>query len=178
MKHISNEEDFKKKLMQFMKPFFVKGIPSLFGKLKSLYPLKASWVESLLLEIHASLSAKSTFPGSEEKQTPSAMLWADMVLGQHYDHTRDLDKAREYLDAAIAHTPTLIDLYLARARVEKHAGCPQEASSLLNKGMKLDTADRYLNNKAIKYLLRNGQVEEAQSLFKEFMKEDSNAHDL
>lgn len=178
LKHFSSEKGFHKGLLAFLKPFFLKGIPSLFGKLKSLYPSKASWVESLLLQIHASLSAQGTFPGEHDVQTPSALLWADMVLGQHYDHTREIPKARDHLDAAIAHTPTLIDLYLARARVEKHAGCPQEASALLSQGMRLDTADRYLNNKAIKYLLRANKVEEAQSLFKEFMKEDSNAHDL
>lgn len=119
-----------------------------------------------------------TFPKEEEEQSPSCILWADMVLGQHYDQIGKLGLAREHLDRAIQHTPTLVDLYLFRAKVEKHSGCYEEASQLVRQAMELDLADRYLNNKAIKYTLRAGQIDTAQSLFKEFMKEDSNAHDL
>ena len=46
--------------------------------------------------------------------------------------------------------PTVLDLYLARGRVLKHAGRLVEASEEVDKGRSYDLADRYLNTKATK----------------------------
>lgn len=44
----------------------------------------------------------------------------------------------------------------------------------------MDLADRYLNNKAVKYLIKNDEIEKAENLFKHFLREtnDENINDL
>lgn len=79
---------------------------------------------------------------SEEKVPASALLWTYYFLAQHYDHLRDTEKALSYIDAAIEHTPTLIELFVAKGRIYKHAGDPAEAFKWLDEAQALDTADR------------------------------------
>jgi len=84
-----------------------------------------------------------------------------MVLAQHFDRKRDLDKALEYINSAIKHTSTLVELYLIKAKIYKHMGNLEQGVVEANKAANLDKADRYLNNKNIKYLLYDGQLMEA-----------------
>lgn len=44
----------------------------------------------------------------------------------------------------------------------------------------MDLADRYLNNKAVKYLIRNDEIDKAEAMFKTFLREtnDENIVDL
>ena len=58
------------------------------------------------------------------------------------------------MDKAIEHTPTLIELYVVKARILKHAGDIFEAVKCLDEAQSLDTADRYINSKCAKYMLR------------------------
>lgn len=79
-----------------------------------------------------------------------------MILAQHFDRRRELEKALEYIDMAIKHTSTLVELYLVKAKIHKHMGDSESGVMESNKAAELDKADRYLNNKNIKYLLYNG----------------------
>jgi hypothetical protein len=45
-----------------------------------------------------------------------------MLVAQHLDQVGDVLGALRVIDAAIEHTPTLIDLYMVKARVYKHGG--------------------------------------------------------
>jgi len=40
-------------------------------------------------------------------------------LAQHFDHVRQTERALEYVNAALAHTMTLIELYVIKARIYK-----------------------------------------------------------
>lgn len=82
-------------------------------------------------------------------------------MAQHYDHLRNIREALHYIDRVLDHTPTLIEGYMAKARIYKHAGCPQEAAKWMDEGRSLDTADRYVNSKCAKYLLRCNEVKKA-----------------
>ena len=66
----------------------------------------------------------------------------------------DTPRALELVDKAIDHTPTLIELYVVKARILKHAGDIFEAVKCLDEAQSLDTADRYINSKCAKYMLR------------------------
>ena len=79
------------------------------------------------------------------------------ALGKH-------DLAKERIEAAIASFPdssSSIDLLTAKARVLRHAGDVAGAADAYEAARKLDTADRYLNNRASKYLIRAGRIDEA-----------------
>ena len=55
----------------------------------------------------------------KEKEPPSAYLWVLYFLAQHYDWKRDSRKALEFIDKAISHTPTLVELWMTKARIYK-----------------------------------------------------------
>ena len=66
----------------------------------------------------------------------------------------DPPRAPALVDKAIDHTPTLIELYVVKASILKHAGDIFEAVKCLDEAQSLDTADRYINSKCAKYMLR------------------------
>lgn len=94
-----------------------------------------------------------------------------MLLAQHFDKVGQLDTAIEYINKAIFHTPTLIELYLVKAKIFKHKYNHVAAFEMAEKARTMDLADRYLNNKAIKYALRCGQDELANDLLRLFLKD-------
>ena len=52
----------------------------------------------------------------------------------------------------------------------QHAGCPSEASKWMDEGRMLDTADRYVNSKCAKYLLRVNTISKATEMCALFTK--------
>jgi len=62
-------------------------------------------------------------------------------------------------------------LYVVKARFLKHSGDLASAAELTEKARQLDLADRYLNTKSTKYLLRANQVEQADRVIALFTKE-------
>mmetsp|Transcript_28646 Transcript_28646/g.46406 ORF Transcript_28646/g.46406 Transcript_28646/m.46406 type:complete len:923 (-) Transcript_28646:67-2835(-) len=234
-------EDFAGILDAFVRPFLVKGVPSLFSDLKSLYknPAKVQAIEALFLSYVDSLQKSSSFPpltpaptpttishpeaaapqenhvddsadsrrsgsidpsGSQEKEKknktdvtvskeeekngvakksdsssnttlPSVLLWTLFFLAQHFDAKRELDVAMRYIDQAIAHTPTVVDLYLVKARIYKHLGDLERAFEFCDRARQMDLADRFLNSKATLYALRAGHTEQAEKTIALFTKE-------
>lgn len=53
------------------------------------------------------------------KEPASALLWVYHYLAQHYDYLDDIQKALTYIDMAIEHTPTLIELFVTKGRILK-----------------------------------------------------------
>jgi peptide alpha-N-acetyltransferase len=74
------------------------------------------------------------------------------------------------LAKALEHTPTLPEIYMARALVLKRAGDPQGAAHSMEEARLLDGQDRFLNGKAAKYWLRAGNVQKAEELLVMFTK--------
>ena len=69
-----------------------------------------------------SLKDKGVFEEPAEKDTkepPTAYLWALYFLAQHYDYKRNTTKAFKYINEAIEHTPTVVELYMTKGRVLK-----------------------------------------------------------
>lgn len=67
------------------------------------------------------LTKNGTFSAeaSETKQPASALLWAYYFAAQHFDYKQETDRALHYIDAAIEHTPTLIELFIVKGRIYK-----------------------------------------------------------
>lgn len=105
-----------------------KGVPPLFVNLRSLYTdkLKVEVISSLLVQYKEALKLHGHF-SNEEKDNPrepaSALLWTYYYLAQHYDYLGQTEKALIEIDAAIDHTPTLIELFVTKGRIYKVRLC-------------------------------------------------------
>lgn len=105
-----------------------KGVPPLFVNLRSLYTdkQKVDIISSLLVQYKTALNAHGHF-SDEEKDKPrepaSALLWTYYYLAQHYDYLNETEKALIEIDAAIDHTPTLIELFVTKGRIYKVESC-------------------------------------------------------
>lgn len=96
------------------------------------------------------------------------MLWTYYYLAQHYDHLRRTDLALDYVDKAIEHTPTLIELFMCKGKIYKHVEDFSAAAQWMDEARELDTADRFINSKSAKYLLRANKVDAAASVCGKF----------
>lgn len=101
-----------------------KGVPPLFVNLRSLYTDKdkVEVISSLLVQYKEALKLHGHF-SDQEKDNPrepaSALLWTYYYLAQHYDYLGQTEKALIEIDAAIDHTPTLIELFVTKGRIYK-----------------------------------------------------------
>jgi len=105
-------------------------------------------------------------------------VWTLHFLAQLYDFKGDTAKALEFVAEAIAHTPTVVEVAQARARIFKHAGDLQKAMECINQARELDLQDRYINTKCTKYMIRNDHLAEAEATIGLFTKADSEINAL
>lgn len=170
---------FRELIDDYLRRGLRKGVPPLFVNIRSLYgdEQKVKIIEDLAVSYHDQLQKSSHFSSADEEaklpaEPASALLWTLYFLSQHYDNLRETEKALQYINAAIAHTPTLIELFVAKGRIYKHAGDLIEAYKWLDEAQSLDTADRYINSKCAKYMLRANMVKEAEEICAKFTRED------
>ncbi|KAK5978049.1 NMDA receptor-regulated protein 1 [Trichostrongylus colubriformis] len=159
-----------------------KGVPSLFKNLVPLYnnPAKVAIIEQLLLDYVKKVENNGYRGGSfhgdeEEMESPTSALWLYLLIAQHFDRVGNIPVALKYAECAFAHTPTLIETLMIKAKIYKHAGDYSEAARLMDEAQSLDTADRYINSKCAKYLLRAGQRERAEKMCAKFTREGDRA---
>lgn len=116
-------DTFRKQVDEYLRPAFRKGIPSLMVSIKDLYtsPEKAQIVEELVLGYKQNLKSHQQFGPKPEKEQepPTAYLWVLYFLAQHFDHKRETTKALEFIDEALTHTPTLVELLMTKAKIYK-----------------------------------------------------------
>lgn len=172
-------EMFEELMSEYLKRNLRKGVPPLFVNIRSLYKneAKVEIIEKIVLDFCENLKSVGYFTKKDQenesvaKEPASALLWTYYYIAQHYDHLRNTNKALEFIDLAIEHTPTLIELFVVKGRIYKHAGDPQEAYRWLDEAQSLDTADRYVNSKCAKYMLRANKVPEAEEMCAKFTRE-------
>jgi peptide alpha-N-acetyltransferase len=92
---------------------------------------------------------------------PTHKLWSLALLGDHKRRQGDPAGALALAERALAHTPTVIELYTLKARALKALGRVGEAADVLVAARGLDLADRHINSKAAKYLARADRPAEA-----------------
>ena len=169
-------DSFKHSIDKYMQRAFSKGVPPLFKELKSLYKEspKVKIVEGLLLDYVENLTKTSYFDSNsatqkeKEKETPTTLLWVYYYLAQHFDYLNQTEKALSYINKAIEYTPTLVELYMIKGKIYKHAGNFYEAVKWLDEAQSLDTADRFVNYKCSKYMLRADMIKESQDIASKF----------
>lgn len=96
----------------------------MFVNLRSLYTdmEKVQSIESLALSYKEALKAHGHFSDQDKdnvREPASALLWTYYYLAQHYDYLGQTKKALEEINAAIDHTPTLIELFVTKGRIYK-----------------------------------------------------------
>ncbi|KAJ3292600.1 N-alpha-acetyltransferase 16, NatA auxiliary subunit [Borealophlyctis nickersoniae] len=176
---------FRALIDEYLKPMFRKGVPSLFISLKDLYADKerATIIEEVVVGYANGLEKNGTFgtgDGDDVPEPPSAYLWVLLFLAQHFDWKKDTAKALELIDKALAHTPTLVEVLMAKARILKHAGDPEAAMQVMNQAREIDLQDRNINSKCTKYMLRNDKMADAEKTITLFTRSESTdpLHDL
>lgn len=166
---------FERLADEYLRHGLHKGIPPLFVDLRALYSnkTKADTIEKLILQYLENLLKSGTFgpEPSETKQPASALLWTYYYAAQHFDFKKETERALHYIDAAIEHTPTLIELFIVKGRIYKHAGDPISAYQWVEEAQAMDTADRYVNSKCARYMLRAGHIKRAEDMCAKFTRE-------
>ena len=166
---------FEKILLKYLKDGIDKNIPPLFVTMRPLYSDagKRAMIERIVNGFVNELTTSGQFSKDQQQdkpEPPTTLVWALYYLAQHYDICGNYDKALEVMKKAIDIVPTLPDLLLGMARLCKHAGNISAATSWADEAQSLDTADRYLNYKCARYMLRQGRIEEADNLLAKFTK--------
>ena len=174
---------FRERARKYLVPMLDRGIPSLFANLKHLYSdefKKATLpelAEEYLVAAQAAADSTAAETNGDAKKTDSSkgVGAALFFLAQHYNYyrSRDLAKADEYCDRAIALDASSVDFNMTKARIWKHKGDLQKASEAMDHARSLDTRDRYINSKAAKYQLRNNENEAALKTVALFTRPDS-----
>ncbi len=176
----TEDEQFRELLRPYVIAALEKGAPTLFTDLRPLYkvPAKVRIIQNLVEQFVSQLEKFEKFSEAESERAPaSALLWAYYYLARHYDHIGDTKTAVQYVDKAIEHTPTLIELLTCKAKIFKHAGDINAAVENMNDAREMDTADRYLNSKCAKYMLRADKVSEATEILGKFTREGTSPMD-
>jgi peptide alpha-N-acetyltransferase len=139
---------------------------------------KLLFIERLMLQLHHNLQTNSSFStdtstrGSED---PTRILWVKYYLAQHFDYIGRYDMAVQFVDESLAHTPTLIEFHVLKAKILKHWDKMDDAVRCMEEAQSLDTADRYLNSKCAKYLLRANKITESEEMCAKFTRDGVSA---
>lgn len=172
-------EKFRECLDRYLRMNFSKGCPPVFTTLKSLYHHKdkVAIIEELVVGYEKSLRTCKMFNQNDDgkMEPPTTLLWVQFFLAQHFNHISKQTLALEYINTAIESTPTLIELFLIKAKIYKHAGNIREAARWMDEAQALDTADRFINSKCAKYLLKAGLIKEAEEMCSKFTREGTSA---
>uniref|UniRef100_A0A8C9YX96 N-alpha-acetyltransferase 15, NatA auxiliary subunit n=1 Tax=Sander lucioperca TaxID=283035 RepID=A0A8C9YX96_SANLU len=170
---------FRECLDRYLRLNFSKGCPPVFTTLKSLYnnKEKVAIIEELVVGYETTLKSCRMFNQNDDgkEEPPTTLLWVQYFLAQHYNIIGQQTLALEYINAAIESTPTLIELFLIKAKIYKHAGNIKEAAQWMDEAQALDTADRFINSKCAKYMLKAGMVKEAEEMCSKFTREGASA---
>ncbi|XP_032410939.1 N-alpha-acetyltransferase 15, NatA auxiliary subunit-like [Xiphophorus hellerii] len=172
-------EKFRECLDIYLRMNFTKGCPPVFTTLESLYTdrEKVTIIEELVLGYESCLKSSRMFSEDDDgkEEPPTTLLWVQYFLAQHFDFIDKASQALEYINAAIDSTPTLIELFLVKAKIYKHAGNIKEAARWMDEAQALDTADRFINSKCAKYMLKAGLIKEAEEMCSKFTREGTSA---
>lgn len=175
-------EEFRQRFDEYLRPFYIKGLPSVFIDVRELLndAEKAKIIEDLCVKHSQSLEEKNTFFGSDQQENPCCVLWSYLFLAGYFNWKEDFNRAMQYIEKAIDHTPTLIELYTMKAKIFKNCYNYKLAGETADKARLMDFADRYPNNLTVKYKIRNGEIEAGDALLKTFIRDssDANIHEL
>ena len=162
--------EFAPRLKAYLQYAVRKGVPSLSQDIKRLYshPGKSEVIGQTLTTIHAEAEAAVTGGTG----SPTDVMWALAHLAAHARQVGTFDEGLVHVEAALQHSPTVIELYSIKARLLKKLGRLGEAADVLVEARGLDLADRHINTKAVKYLLAAGRTKEGADTMALFARQE------
>ncbi|GME79550.1 unnamed protein product [Ambrosiozyma monospora] len=95
---------------------------------------------------------------------------------QHYYRIHDYKNAIAIIDEAISITPTLVELYIVKARIYKRINQLEKAASIMEEARLMDLQDRFINMKSTKYFLRANNINAAVDTISLFTKNDDTSN--
>jgi len=129
----------------------------------------------LLKQYVSTLKKNNSFDDEyPDTETPSSMVWAYYLFANHLDQVEEYDDALKLINLAIDHTPTVVELYMLKAKILKHSNELFKAVQSLKEAQEMDASDRFVGSKCAKYMLRAGQIEEAVKMMGNFTKPGEN----
>ncbi|CEQ41002.1 SPOSA6832_02667, partial [Sporobolomyces salmonicolor] len=185
---LTSGDVFRSKASTYLLNALSKGVPSVFADIKALYvdQEKQRIVGEIVEAFRKGLEEKGAIvteeagddqrhPADDTVESPSTYLWTLYFLSQHYSSLTppQHSHALSILALASAHTPSLPELPMLRARILKRAGDAQGAAKAMEEARQLDGQDRFLNCKASKYAIRAAREDEAERIAGLFTKKDA-----
>ncbi|GAA5962657.1 hypothetical protein JCM21900_006758 [Sporobolomyces salmonicolor] len=179
---LTSGDVFRSKASTYLLNALSKGVPSVFADIKALYvdQEKQRIVGEIVEAFRKGLEEKGAIVTEEAGdddtvESPSTYLWTLYFLSQHYSSLTppQHSHALSILALASAHTPSLPELPMLRARILKRAGDAQGAAKAMEEARQLDGQDRFLNCKASKYAIRAAREDEAERIAGLFTKKDA-----
>ncbi len=107
----------------------------------------------------------------DEEQDPTVYLWLLYYRAMHCMFTRDFPTAMLFVEEGIEHTPTVVELYVLKAKIFKFAGDLAMAAKTYDEGRTLDTADRYLSCHTARYQMRVDDIEKGNETMLPFSRD-------
>eukprot|EP00903_Cladosiphon_okamuranus_P008678 g8317.t1 len=137
------------------------------------FDLRNHPVQQMVMELTKSfvesLRSSERFPvadgeanGGKEKDPEATLAWTLFLRSQLEERTGFLQEACDTLDECSELQPSMLDFMQRKGRVLKKMGALTKAAEAVDAARLLDKADRYMNSKATKYLLRAGQIPKAE----------------
>lgn len=202
--HILRGEELKLAIDEYLRNYLHEGIPAIHQDICSLifqaspsdnnkliyvkdpFDFRSHQITILVMELLddyiSSLKMNGTFKktplADDIVEPPSSLLWTLFLKCHMLEMSGLLVSALEVIDESIAHTPTALDMYLKKARILKKCGDMKLASIVADECRALDLQDRYLNNKATKYLMRANQIQQAMDTIAMFTKHDGDPQQI
>jgi len=174
LEHICESKQMEEALSEYLVAKFRKSVPSLFNDVKSLYrdEAKGAVMDALVATYRSELREHYRFGPEEERfsASPMCLLWVNYFYCSRLVDKGAFEEALAAIDEALLTVPTCIDLHVLKARCFKYSGNAQAASSYMDYARSLDTADRYLNTKCVRYALRALRMKEAEEMVVLFLK--------
>lgn len=176
-------DDFTKILDDYIRPLLIKGAPAVLQDLKEFYndSAKVQAIEKLLFSYLDSMNKQMTLaPSDKEELDPTVHLWLLYFIAYHFMWRRDTSQALKYVNEAIEHTPTLLELYTLKGKIYQKGGDIGTSAQLFEEARLMDTADRAINAISSLYQLRAGKMEEGEDIMAIFFKDcgyESSVHD-
>lgn len=155
-------EEFETYLQHYLCSLFKRGVPSIFSNIKPLYKKHSN--RAIILKTVESFE--------QTEKNPLILTWIKYFISQHYYKLKDYDSALAKINEAIKMTPTLIEVYMFKARILKHQGKLIKAAEEMNTARTMDLQDRFVNSRTAKYYLRADLIDKALEVATLFTKND------
>ncbi|PVV03676.1 hypothetical protein BB560_001834 [Smittium megazygosporum] len=176
----STGDKFRQHASDVLKKYISKCVPSLFNSLKPLYikfssnfdPQRAIVLNELAEQFSSSLKQTRKFPNSEDEQSEESYIWAEFYCVQYLDFSGAYEEALSRIESLIELDDSIVEIQMFKSKLYKHLGDISLAEQTMDKVRLLETGDRFLNSKAVKYMLRNNNVKQAEEALYLFVRND------